>query len=191
MNNLHPLIVIGVAITIVTTVIGLAVKVGQLFTKYRLVEKVDRKTDTIIEKLADIGAKVNVIFRSADLSFSNSQSPIGLTAIGMKYYNELEIEKIINTHWEEWSEQIYHALSSVSSSATAYDVQKVCFDIFNKFASKISEEELNKIKDHAFKNGVDLILYDSLFQVPVRDRMLAELNLSVDDIDKHNTKKSK
>lgn len=43
MKDLHPLIVVGTNITIIVTIMTLAVKVGQLFTKYRLVEKVDKK----------------------------------------------------------------------------------------------------------------------------------------------------
>lgn len=52
----------------------------------------------------------------------------------------------------------------------------------------ISIEELNIIKNHAFKNGLDTILYDILFQIPVRDRTFEKLNLSLKNIDIYDSK---
>ena len=125
-----------------------------------------------------------MIFSAAEFSFSKRQSPITLTDKGLKYYKDLDIESIINSNWPEWSKEIKDALS-IYSKPSAYYVQKVCFEIFNNFEEKINEKNLEKIKSHAFSNGLDIILYDSLFQVPVRDKMLKNLELSVSDIDNH------
>ena len=39
-----------------------------------------------MEKLSDIGVKVDMIFSSADLSFTKRHSPIKLTDKGQKYF---------------------------------------------------------------------------------------------------------
>lgn len=193
--EIHPLIVLGITISIIFTIGGLAVKVAQLFTKYSLVEKVDKKSDLILQRLADIGAKVDLIFGKGELSFAQSKSPISLTERGLKFYNELNLNKIIDNHWDSWLTHIIKLIEDrkeEGKGVNAYDIQKICFDLFDDFPSMIDNDELDKIKSHAFENGIDLILYDSLFQVPVRDRLLKYLDLSVDDIDKHhpNSKKN-
>ena len=193
--EIHPLIVLGITISIIFTIGGLAVKVAQLFTKYSLVEKVDKKSDLILQRLADIGAKVDLIFGKGELSFAQSKSPISLTERGLKFYNELNLNKIIDNHWDSWLTHIIKLIEDrkeEGKGVNAYDIQKICFDLFDDFPSMIDNDELDKIKIHAFENGIDLILYDSLFQVPVRDRLLKYLDLSVDDIDKHhpNSKKN-
>jgi|GEM_PF-5230061 len=192
--EIHPLIVLGITISIIFTIGGLAVKVAQLFTKYSLVEKVDKKSDLILQRLADIGAKVDLIFGKGELSFAQSKSPISLTERGLKFYNELNLNKIIDNHWDSWLTHIIKLIEDrkeEGKGVNAYDIQKICFDLFDDFPSMIDNDELDKIKSHAFENGIDLILYDSLFQVPVRDRLLKYLDLSVDDIDKHHPNSKK
>lgn len=192
--EIHPLIVLGITISIIFTIGGLAVKVAQLFTKYSLVEKVDKKSDLILQRLADIGAKVDLIFGKGELSFAQSKSPISLTERELKFYNELNLNKIIDNHWDSWLTHIIKLIEDrkeEGKGVNAYDIQKICFDLFDDFPSMIDNDELDKIKSHAFENGIDLILYDSLFQVPVRDRLLKYLDLSVDDIDKHHPNSKK
>ena len=192
--EIHPLIVLGITISIIFTIGGLAVKVAQLFTKYSLVEKVDKKSDLILQRLADIGAKVDLIFGKGELSFAQSKSPISLTERGLKFYNELNLNKIIDNHWDSWLTQMIKLIEDrkeQGKGVNAYDIQKICFDLFDDFPSMIDNDELDKIKSHAFENGIDLILYDSLFQVPIRDRLLKYLGLSVDYIDKHHPNSKK
>ena len=192
--EIHPLIVLGITISIIFTIGGLAVKVAQLFTKYSLVEKVDKKSDLILQRLADIGAKVDLIFGKGELSFAQSKSPISLTERGLKFYNELNLNKIIDNHWDSWLTQMIKLVEDrkeEGKGVNVYDIQKICFDLFDDFPSMIDNDELDKIKSHAFENGIDLILYDSLFQVPVRDKLLKYLGLSVDDIDKHHPNSKK
>lgn len=140
-----------------------------------------------MEKLSDIGVKVDMIFSSADLSFTKRHSPIKLTDKGQKYFKELDIEAIINSNWSEWSQGFKSTLSTYSKP-NAYDVQKVCFEMFNKFFEKINNDELQRIKAHAYSKGLDILLYDSLFKIPVRDKVLEELNLQASDIDKYEPK---
>lgn len=186
--EIHPLIVVGVTISILVTLGTLVAKVAQLFTKYNLVEKVDVKTDEIIHRLADIGAKVDLIFSKGYLSFAKRQSPISLTQHGLEIFKELEIETLIEKHWPEWESRIRLQLAErekAGKASNAYDIQQLCFELFKRFTELLTEAEVALIKEHAFKNGIDLILYDALFQIPVRDRILETLNLSIDDIEEY------
>lgn len=167
---------------------------SSIIYKIQSCRKGGQKSDLILQRLADIGAKVDLIFGKGELSFAQSKSPISLTERGLKFYNELNLNKIIDNHWDSWLTQMIKLIENRKEEGkvvNAYDIQKISFDLFDDFPSMIDNDELDKIKSHAFENGIDLILYDSLFQVPVRDRLLKYLGLSVDDIDKHHPNSKK
>lgn len=103
--------------------------------------------------------------------FAKSQSPISLTEDGKKIAKELDVEAIIDSHWENIEKYLIER--NISPESNPYDIQQECFNyVSTNFYKNISESEMKKIKSIAYNNGDNIDNYDIIFGVVIRDKYL-------------------
>ena len=144
-------------------------------------DKFEKNIDGIKDDLADIKA-VNKIIYKHFTDTVKGQSPISLTEKGEKIADKTGLkEKIIN-HLEKIKSFI-----NIDDLNNPYDIQTESLDKAQKcFENFFTEQEKSKIKLHAYKKGVYLMEIYPIIGVIIRDIILKEKNISINEIDKHN-----
>jgi hypothetical protein len=96
---------------------------------------------------------------------------------------ELGIDKMLNDKWASISSYI----SEKTVSKNPYDIQQACIDeaLLNP-AQFLTEEEIDRLKLEAYKEGAIIQAYLRIIALCVRDRYFKEQNISLSDIDKHD-----
>jgi len=176
----------------VLSVFGLAfwaaVKVGGYIEKFRILDKLEASIDKIKDDLSIIKAYMDVSQAKND-PFSKRESPINLNDKGVKVSSEIEAAKIINRTWERISISIKSRLVEMND-ANSYTIQEVCFDIGKSYSKYFDAASMENIKTYAFKEGYNLVDFDLLFGIEIRNRYFQEGGLSIGEIDVHDPAKS-
>ena len=117
------------------------------------------------------------MIKASKSGIAKSFSPLSLTKNGQKISASLDAVEIVNRYWDKILEKIQ--ADNITSESNLYDIQKTCFDIGNRYSKIMSEEDFNKIKDFAFRNGNNIYDYDILFGILIRDKFFKDNNLEV------------
>ena len=107
--------------------------------------------------------------------FAKNQSPISLTDNGEKIAKELDVEAIIDSHWENIEKYLIDR--NINPKSNPYDIQQECFNyVSTNFYKNLSESEMKKIKSIAYNNGDNIDNYDIIFGIVIRDKYLKSIN---------------
>lgn len=156
-------------------------KVSHFNTKFGAVGKIEDSIGKLNENISYIKGSIRQIQESNN-PLAQRQSPVSLTEKGQAFYEELEIEKMIINHWEVLKKAVEKQLPD---DCNPYDIQEVTFSIARSFSKYLTDEELSKIKKHAFNSGLNLDQYYPLLGVPLRDKVLKDKGYKPEDVDKH------
>ncbi len=162
-------------------------KISHFATKFSSVEKVETSIDTIKTDLQYLKGFVE-LFRQNNNPFAKSHSPISFTEIGKKVSLDLHLETIIANHWQNIQSKLEEKLTLDSNP---YDIQVESFKIGENYQTIVTKEELAKIKQHAFKEGLNIGNYSILFGIIIRDKYLQLNGFSASDVDSHDPNKAK
>lgn len=154
-------------------------KISHYSTKFGLVEKLEKSMDQIKEDMHYVKASIKLLKDEIN-SLAQRQSPVSMTRKGEEVVQELKINDLIENHWE----RIHPNLNkNLSKECNAYDMQVESFKIGENYQEFLTSEELNSIKNHAFKFGFNLDVYNLLFGIVIRDKYLSTKGFTTKDVD--------
>ena len=111
--------------------------------------------------------------------FTQSHSPISLTAKGKEIARTLKLDEMLDRNWDKIG-------SMIDNEKNPYDIQMEFISKFIVEADKYLEpESLDSIKNDAFRRGVPLIDYMRMLGVMARDRYFTEHGIDISEVD-HN-----
>ncbi|MDR3181169.1 MAG: hypothetical protein LBT61_04490 [Prevotellaceae bacterium] len=152
----------------------------------------DLKTDKFILELNSMAKDIKNIFLRLDNKsiiqpYTREMSPMMITERGLERVRELGIDKMINDKWTSISSYI----GEKTASKNPYDIQQACIDeaLLNP-AKFLTEEEIDRLKLEAYKEGVIIQTYLRIIALCVRDKYFEEQNIPLADIDKHDPQKN-
>jgi len=177
-----------VLVCILLIVAFLVYKAGAIVTMFGEFKdknrKIDDKLDSMHSSLSDIKATTNLLYQ-AHLSTIKAASPIKLTPLGQEISDALGVPAIVNAHWDAINSEMV-----AKNPQNPYDIQSVALAIArNCFDRIFSEEERNRAKTIAFNKGMNLLEIFPVIGIEVRNRVMKERGLPLDEIDKHDPAK--
>lgn len=167
----------------ILVICGIAIwKISHFQTKFSAVEKLESDIGNMKEDMHYIKAKIKLITDSTN-PLAQRKSPISLTTKGEEVANDLSISNLIANHWEE----IFSSLNNtLTKDCNPYDIQVESFKIGEKFQEFLNSDELAGVKNHAFKSGYNLEVYNLLFGIVIRDKYLSVKGFTSTDIDQYD-----
>lgn len=112
--------------------------------------------------------------------YTQSQSPLSITAEGHKMVERLHIKEKFDNNWD----RIKILIDENTKSKTPYDIQQFCIEQSIVFPEKfLKEEELLALKMDAYKTGGSLTSYMRVMAVMARDRYFYENGIDVSEVD--------
>ena len=149
-------------------------------------QKIDDKLDGMHASLSEIKATTNLLYQ-AHLRTIGAASPIKLTSLGQEISDTLAVPAKVNGHWEAISAEIAR-----KNPQNPYDIQSVALAIArNCFENIFTEEERNEAKTVAFNKGMNLLEIYAIIGIEIRNRVMEEKGLPLDEIDRHDPAKKK
>lgn len=161
-------------------------KISHFTTKFGSVQKIEDTIGHIREDMHYVKASIK-LFSDANNPFAQRQSPVSLTEIGDKVAREINVSDIMENHWDDIYSQVNDDLAD---DCNPYDIQVVCFKIGEGYQEFLTAEELKRVKSHAFKAGYNLQVYNVLFGIIIRDKVLGLRGYKSSDVDKFDPKKA-
>ncbi len=135
------------------------------------------------ERIIRIETKLDMVFQKLSPNpFAQSQSPIALTSDGLEIAKKINVDETIDRLYSN-----FLALVEKKAPKTAYDIQECSFSVVREFIlNELNEQELNALKNEAFNKGMPLDSFIIIYSIKLRDRILAEKNIPIVDIDTHD-----
>lgn len=161
-------------------------KIERWSIKAEHVDKLDAIIDTIKEDIHFIKATLNVM-QSNNGGLTQSHSPISLTDKGKEVAKEMDIDNIISRNWDN----IYDLIEK-QRLRNAYDIQQFCIEMATINIDKLfTRDDVDKIKDFAYKKGQQVAYYGSMIGVIIRDKYFEAKGIPVSDVDTNDPNKNK
>lgn len=114
-------------------------------------------------------------------SFTQTKSPLSITDKGWEMVHRLSLDKMFEANWP----RICQLIDTEVKEKSAYDIDNFCIVNSVVFPEKfLSKEEIDVLKDDAFKNGLTLTSYMKVLAVMARDKYFEENGIDVSDIDR-------
>ena len=154
-------------------------------------ERIDSDHDTLTKSTEKIEKFIDEIRK--DLSYlkgvvdykndlAQSHSPVSLTKKGKDVSEEIGAESIIANNWSK----IKSSIEMDANNKNAYDIQQYCMETSAVEPEKFfKEEDLNRLKLFAFKNGKSFQYYSVVLAILIRDRYFLEKRIDTNDVDRH------
>ncbi|MDR2912762.1 MAG: hypothetical protein LBV38_05670 [Alistipes sp.] len=152
--------------------------------------KFEDKIDGINRDVSYIRGTIDILMKKDNPNPTvQAHSPISLTDFGKKLAIEMELEERIERNWDKISNYLDSNLPK-SSLRNAYDIQQFCIDTASvSLNSFFGTEDLDEIKNYAFRNGNPLIFYGNMIGVMIRDVYFRHKGISVDEVDERDPMK--
>jgi hypothetical protein len=144
----------------------------------KTIGKSESKFDSIRTDIAIIKASLQT-----SNPLTQSHSPIGLSALGVRVARELSAQEKIEANWD----RIEPIINEGTKSKNAYDIQQFCIE--KAIVSPemfFDEKSLEEIKNYAYKEGKPLSNYTNMLGVMIRDEFFKRKGIDVREIDKHD-----
>jgi hypothetical protein len=199
MENILTIIIplTALLVTILVAIVTLSFKVGQWKSKQdnmevKIKESEERmdvkfdKIDRLLQVFMETKVKVDLIFAALNIdSMSKSDSPLTLSAKGQEARQHLKADEIVNKYKYKLL-----AKTNIENMDNPYDIQEAVFkSVEDNLYSLFDLSEMNILKTEAFKQGIRLEFLKTVFKIILRDEVLKEKNINVEDIDKHDPNK--
>lgn len=114
-------------------------------------------------------------------NYTHNHSPLSITPKGREMMQRLGVEEMFERNWE----RIDRYIDENVNDKNAYDVDQFCQEQAVVFPERfLAKEEVNILKDDAYKEGLSLTSYMRVIAVLARDKYLAVHNIEVPVIDK-------
>jgi uncharacterized protein YoxC len=176
-------------IIFVILVIVLTYKAGGITTSFdgfkKNNETIDNKIDGIKTTLAEIKATTNLLYE-AHLRTVRTASPPKLTPLGEEVASLIAVKAKVDAHWSEIAAKV-----EAKKPSNPYDIQTVAMEIAKGcFETIFTPEERNQVKTVAFEKGLNLLEIYPIVGVTIRDKVLEERRMSLEDVERHDPSQS-
>lgn len=170
---------------------------GKLITVEEKVEKLP--CDARLERIHKLEANISILeLMKVDISLMKNKlipdtltathSPISLTEAGKVVAEEIKIKEAVDAN----KDNILKYIDENSESMNAYDIQQLCIETASIALDRFFlNEDIDRIKTHAFQNGNPLSVYGRLIGVLIRDIYFDERKIDIEEVDKHDPLKKK
>ncbi|MBQ9178433.1 MAG: hypothetical protein IJ140_05520 [Prevotella sp.] len=119
--------------------------------------------------------------------YSLNHSPLSITDKGREMMARLGVEEMFEKNWE----RIDRYIDENVRDKNAYDVDQFCWEHAVVFPEHfLQKDEVNILKDDAYKEGLSLTSYMRVIAVLSRDKYLSVHDIEVPDTDEEDTEKS-
>ena len=144
--------------------------------------KVDRVEKDLKEVEIEIkGIRDKVVACETSLKerepLTRKKSPVTLTDRGNKILAESGGKKFVDDNYAELKKNVEDI-----NPQTSYDIQEISHTIIERLKD---DARINGIKDYLFKEGMQLSEIVDVLGIYLRDKILEERGIAVEDIDKH------
>lgn len=130
----------------------------------KCVTKIEGNIDEMRKDISYLKGSVDLLSKNP---LAQAHSPISLTELGLKVSDELGAPDIIARNWAK----IQNDLDLNICNKNAYDIQQYCMETAAIEPERfLSTDDLNKLKQFAFKQGNSLQYYAPVFGVIIRDK---------------------
>lgn len=154
-------------------------KISHFSTKFSSVEKLEASIGVIKEDMHYVKASIKIITDSTN-PLAQRHSPVSLTEKGKQVSKEIKIDDLITNHWED----IFSKLNkTLTKECNPYDIQVESFKIGETYQELLNNEELKTVKNHAYKAGFNLEVYNLLFGIIIRNKYLSTKGFKSEDVD--------
>ena len=159
---------------------------GIIFAGGRLFERIDNIKSEIDELKPDvklipfIKERVDVLWASR---YTEPGSPMVLTEAGKKILLDSKIENFTTEYYNEILIKVKE-----KSLGNPYQVQEALFEIIRNY--KNNNECIRKLENAAFTAGVDVDTVLFVGAVNIRNKIIGDLYMKVEDIDKFDPNKT-
>ena len=174
-----------VLVVILLLALWFCYKIGGIVKTFSGIEKrndrFDENLDNIKEGLFSVKATVELLYKK-ELSTMQTKSPVSLSPKGEEVSEKINAVQKIANHWPEIKN-----LVGVDNILNPYDIQTIVMDKAQKcFDGLFTEQEKSEIKLYAFNVGMNLMEIYPVLGIIIRDKLLREKGINVNDIDKHD-----
>lgn len=166
-------------------------RIGKWSEKFSHHEEKIKKTEEIAknvsESIIELKTKVNLIYENTNPRRTvASNSPISLTDIGKEIARNIEANRILEENKSKLINEVEFA-----HPQNAYDIQMSSMQIAKeKMVALLKEDDLIKIKEEAYKNGILIEDVMSIFGVLLRNEILQRRGIPISDVDRHQPDQS-
>lgn len=152
------------------------------------VGKLENNIDAIKSDISYIKGMIGLIQNNAPNSLVRSHSPISLTEKGIAIAEEIGIERMIASNFDE----IVKFIEQGTLSRNAYDIQQFLIETATINPEKFfSKENMDIIKQYAFNAGQNLAYYGGMIGVIIRDKYFARKGIDANEVDRHDPSQQK
>ncbi len=127
---------------------------------------------------------ISLFFKNDGVDLTTISSPITLNERGKEISRKIQADVIIERNYESFKKDICK-----EESINAYDIQQNCFDFSREIIKEkkyFEADEYENMKSIAFDEGITIESMYIIFGILLRDRILEDMQLPHDDIDKHD-----
>lgn len=158
-------------------------KIGEWKEKFSQHETKLGRLDSMDKRLTEVATKVQLIYENTNpRSLARSSSPLALTKLGESISEKIDGVQI----FERLRPALLEAMEKKCPQQTsAYDIQAAALDIAKTYLpTALSPEELNRVKDVAYQEGILVEDVWIIFGVYLRDLVLAHRQIPSIEIDR-------
>lgn len=158
-------------------------KMGKWTEKFTSHDRRVEKIEGLSEKVIELKTKIDLIYQYTNPHpMVKSMSPISLTELGKKVAEEIKANQIFSKYVSKLVQE-----AESKKPTNAYDIQQVSLEVSKNFLTTLfTDEELNIVKQQAFKRGVLVEDIMIIFGIILRNHILQEKGIPISDIDKHS-----
>jgi hypothetical protein len=140
--------------------------------------KIDSVNNSLNKRLDD------VLLALAQKSATEAHSPRKLNVEGERILNESGVRKVVEERLDALLNEV-----QARQPANAYQVERYLVEAVQHLYN--DEEVKESLEEGAFASGTNVFTMLYVGAIFIRDRILSELGMSPEDIDKHDPKQSK
>ena len=144
--------------------------------------RVETSAEFLQKSIEDLTKNLQIGNRQLILgNYTHNHSPLSITPKGREMMQRLGVEEMFERNWE----RIDRYIDENVKDKNAYDVDQFCQEQAVVFPERfLAKEEVNVLKDDAYKEGLSLTSYMRVIAVLARDKYMTVHNIEVPKIDK-------
>lgn len=143
------------------------------------VNRIETTLSFLAKSIEDMNSQLRRINDNA--SFTQQHSPLTISQRGWEVVKELGIDGMFEENWP----RIKKMIDADVENKNAYDINEFCLKYAVVFPEKfLQQEQVNKLKNDAYAQGLSLMEYMKIVAVMARDRYFNENGIKVEDMEK-------
>lgn len=140
------------------------------------VSRIDTTLSFLTKSIEDMNLQLRKI--NDNSSFTQQHSPLTISPRGWDVVKKLGIDRMFDENWP----RIKQLIDAEVECKNAYDINEFCLKYAVVFPEKfLQQEQVNKLKDDAYAQGLSLMEYMKIVAVMARDRYFKENGIKVED----------